>query len=281
MPLFRRVRFGRAKRVDVPNGLWTKCEGCKEMIYTKQLEENLKVCPKCRYHVKLNSKERIKLLVDENSFVEDPTKIVPIDALNFPEYKEKLKKAQELTGLDDAAVIGEAKIGGYLVALGVTDFNFMMGSMGSVVGEKITRIIEYAIDKRWPLIIISSSGGGARMQEGILSLMQMAKTSAALKRLSDEGLIYISVLTDPTGGGVTASFGMLGDIIIAEPEALICFAGPRVIEQTIKQKLPKGFQRAEFLLKHGFIDMVLHRKDLKPTLTKILKWKIGTDPILL
>jgi len=276
MPLFKRVTFSKVKasfkKVDIPNGLWTKCENCKEMIYTKQLEENLKVCPKCQYHFRLSSKERINLLVDENSFIENSSKIVPEDPLDFPEYKDKLKKAQELTGLDDAVIIGEGKIGGYLVALGVTDFNFMMGSMGSVVGEKITRIIEYATDKKLPLIIVSSSGGGARMQEGILSLMQMAKTSAALKRFSNEGLLYISILTDPTGGGVTASFGMLGDIIIAEPNALICFAGPRVIEQTIKQKLPKGFQRSEFLLEHGFIDMVLHRKDLKPTLIKILKF---------
>lgn len=276
MPLFKKVRFGRAhisfKKVDVPSGLWTKCEGCREMIYTKQLEENLKVCPKCQHHFRLSAMERINLLIDENTFVTNCGKLLPVDALNFPEYKEKLKKYQETTGLDDAVTTGEGKINGISVAIGLTDPNFIMGSMGSVVGEKITRIIEYAIDKKLPLIIVSSSGGGARMQEGILSLMQMAKTSAALGRLAKKNLLFVSVLTDPTGGGVTASFGMLGDIIISEPNALICFAGPRVIEQTIKQRLPKGFQRAEFLLEHGFIDIVVHRKELKQTLGKILSW---------
>jgi acetyl-CoA carboxylase carboxyl transferase subunit beta len=242
------------------------------MLYTKQLDENLKVCMKCDYHFRMNAKERIALVADPGSFVETGGRIVSLDPLGFPEYKSKLKKAQEATSLDDAAVTGEAVIGGFPAAIGITDYSFMMGSMGSVLGEKITRIIEYAAEKNMPLIIISGSGGGARMQEGILSLMQMAKTSAALAKLAKKKLPYISVLTDPTGGGVTASFAMLGDVIVAEPNALICFAGPRVIEQTIKQKLPKGFQRSEFLLEHGFVDMISHRKELKKCLTKLLKF---------
>ncbi len=274
MALFKKIKFGHAsdKNVDIPSGLWSKCENCKEIIYSKQLEENLKVCPKCRHHQRVSAKERVKQLIDEGTFEAESSKLMPLDFLNFPEYNEKIKKAQAATGLDDGICTGTGKIHGRPTALGVTDSFFMMGSMGSVVGEKLARIIELAIKKRLPVIIVSSSGGGARMHEGILSLMQMAKTSAALKKLSDAGLPYIAVLTDPTGGGVTASFGMLGDITIAEPNALICFAGPRVIEQTIKQKLPKGFQRSEFLKEHGFIDMVVERKDLKENLAKILKF---------
>lgn len=274
MALFKKIKFGHStdKNVEIPEGLWSKCENCKEMIYSKQLEENLKVCPKCQHHLRMNSAERVKLLIDEGTWEEEDSKVMPVDALNFPEYPEKLKKAQAATGLDDGVLSGIGKINGYPVALGVTDSYFMMGSMGSVVGEKLARIVELAIKRKLGVIIISSSGGGARMQEGILSLMQMAKTSAALKKLTDAGLPYIAVLTDPTGGGVTASFGMLGDITIAEPNALICFAGPRVIEQTIKQKLPKGFQRSEFLKEHGFVDMVVERKDLKENLGKILKF---------
>ncbi len=274
MALFKKIKFGHSseKNVEIPAGLWSKCENCKEMIYSKQLEENLRVCPKCQHHLRINAKARIKHLIDEGTWEEESSKLTPVDFLDFPEYKDKLKKAQEATGLDDAVCTGIGKISGFPVALGVTDSFFMMGSMGSVVGEKLTRLIELAIKRKLGVIIISSSGGGARMHEGILSLMQMAKTSAALKKLADAGLPYIAVLTDPTGGGVTASFGMLGDITIAEPNALICFAGPRVIEQTIKQKLPKGFQRSEFLKEHGFVDLVVERKDLKDNLAKILKF---------
>ena len=276
MALFKRSKQGEVdlpvKKVGVPNGLYTKCEHCKEMLYTKQLEENLKVCPKCGNHMRLTAKERINLLLDEGSFIENCGRLVSMDVLGFPEYKEKLKKNQEATGLDDAVITGEGWIGGHPVAIGLTDSNFMMGSMGSVVGEKIARITEFALSRKFPLIIVSGSGGGARMQEGILSLMQMAKTSAALGKLGKKGLPYICVLTDPTGGGVTASFGMLGDVTIAEPNALILFAGQRVIEQTIRQKLPKGFQRAEFLLDQGFVDMVVQRKDMKATLAKVLKF---------
>ncbi|OGF47518.1 MAG: acetyl-CoA carboxylase subunit beta [Candidatus Firestonebacteria bacterium RIFOXYC2_FULL_39_67] len=274
MALFKKMKFREltAKKVEIPNGLWSKCDNCKEMIYTKQLEENLRVCPKCQNHFRMNAKERIKLLVDEGTWVEDKNRVIPMDPLNFPEYKGKLKKSQEATGLDDAIITGEGKICGIPTAIGVTDSFFMMGSMGSVVGEKLTRIVEHAIARKIPLLLVSSSGGGARMQEGILSLMQMAKTSAALKKLTDAHIPYIALLTDPTGGGVTASWGMLGDITIAEPNALILFAGPRVIEQTIRQKLPKGFQRSEFLQEHGFIDMVVHRKDLKESLSKVLKF---------
>ncbi len=277
MALFKKtkpdeVEVPLKRRVGVPNGLWTKCDFCKEALYTKVLEENLKVCPKCGYHFRMTSKERVNLLMDEGTFTENCGRLVALDVLAFPEYKEKLKKSQEASGLDDAVVTGEGRIGGMPVAIGLTDSSFMMGSMGSVVGEKIARIVEFAISRKYPLIIVSSSGGGARMQEGILSLMQMAKTSAALAKLAKAKLPYICILTDPTGGGVTASFGMLGDITIAEPNALICFAGPRVIEQTIKQKLPKGFQRAEFLVSQGFVDMVVQRKEMKDMLVKVLKF---------
>ena len=274
MGLFKKIRHREqsAKNVEVPDGLWSKCDNCKEMIYTKQLNENFQVCPKCQHHFRMSAKERIELLVDIGTWSEDKKRILPADPLSFPGYKEKLKKSQLETGLDDAIITGEGKICGMPVAVGVTDSFFIMGSMGSVVGEKLTRIIESAIAGKKPLLLVSSSGGGARMQEGILSLMQMAKTGAALKKLSEAHLPYISLLTDPTGGGVTASWGMLGDITLAEPNALILFAGPRVIEQTIRQKLPKGFQRSEFLKDHGFIDVVVHRKDLKESLGKILKF---------
>jgi len=268
-PKYTIVR-AESKKVDIPDGLWRKCEGCGEIIYNKELEDNLKVCPKCNYHFRLTAQERIALLLGKGSFHEYPVKFDIVNPLKFPEYEEKLKASREKTGLQDAFIIGEGKINHRRVALGVTDFHFMGGSMGSVMGEAITQIIEYATQQRIPLIIMSGSGGGARMQEGMISLVQMAKTAAALARFHQEGLLYISVLTDPTGGGVTASFGMLGDIIIAEPKALIFFAGPRVIEQTIRQKLPEGFQRAEFLLEHGMIDMVVERKNLKNTLAKIL-----------
>jgi acetyl-CoA carboxylase carboxyl transferase subunit beta len=259
-----------SNKKDLPEGLWTKCKKCEQIIFKKDFVENFMVCPKCGYYVRLNSQERIALLTDKSSFKEINSRLKPIDFLNFPGYKEK----KDSYKTKDAIATGEAKIGGYSVMIAVMDFEYMGGSMGSVVGEKIVRMIEKAIEKKLPVIIVSSSGG-ARMQEGILSLMQMAKTSAALAKLSEKGLPYISLLADPTTGGVAASYAMLGDIIIAEPGALIGFAGPRVIEQTIRQLLPKGFQLSEFLMKHGMVDIVVERKNLKGTLTKILKFFVS------
>jgi acetyl-CoA carboxylase carboxyl transferase subunit beta len=258
-----------AKKVKIPEGLWVKCDNCKEIIYRKEVDKNFKVCPKCDYHFRITASERLPYLVDEGSFLEVEDGLSPKDFLGFKDYKDKLKSSRKKTGLKDAVISGEAKIGGRPVSLVIMDFNFMGGSMGSVVGEKIARAVERAIEKRTPFVSVASSGG-ARMQEGILSLMQMAKTSAAVARLGDAGLPFISVLTDPTFGGVTASFAMLGDLIVAEPKSLIGFAGPRVIEQTIKQQLPSGFQRAEFLLDHGMIDMIVPRKEMRAILGKIL-----------
>ena len=260
------------KKVAMPEGLWIKCNNCGEIIYKKEVVRNLNVCPKCNYHFRISAQERIGLLTDKGTFVEYDAGMEASDPLNFKDskrYKDRVKDAQKSSGLKDAFISGEGSVSGINVMLGVFDFSFMGGSMGSVVGEKATRTIEKGIEKGFPVIIVSSSGG-ARMQEGILSLMQMAKTSAALARLRDARLPFISVLTDPTTGGVTASFAMLGDIIIAEPKALICFAGPRVIEQTIKQKLPEGFQRSEYLLEHGMVDMIVERKDMKETISKML-----------
>jgi acetyl-CoA carboxylase carboxyl transferase subunit beta len=258
-----------AKKVKIPEGLWVKCDNCKEIIYRKEVEKNFKVCPKCDYHFRISASERLPYLVDEGSFIEVEDGLSPNDFLNFKDYKEKLKNSRKKTGLKDAVISGEAKIGGKPVSIIVMDFDFMGGSMGSVVGEKIARAMERALEKRTPFVSVASSGG-ARMQEGILSLMQMAKTSAAAARLGEAGLPFISVLTDPTFGGVTASFAMLGDIIIAEPKSLIGFAGPRVIEQTIKQQLPAGFQRAEFLQEHGMIDAIVPRREMRVALGKIL-----------
>ena len=262
-----------ARKRDIPDGLWTKCEECGELIYNKKLEENMKVCPKCNFHFTLGAPERVRFILDENTFVESDSLMESGDPLTFEgpkTYKEKIEKDQASTGLKEAILTGEGVISGKKVVLCVTDSRFIMGSMGSVVGEKLTRAIEHSAKTRLPLIIVSGSGGGARMYEGLFSLMQMAKTSAALKRHNDAGCLFISVLTNPTMAGVMASFASLGDIIIAEPKALIGFTGPRVIEQTIRQKLPHGFQRAEFLLEHGFIDMVVHRKNLKEMLSKFL-----------
>jgi acetyl-CoA carboxylase carboxyl transferase subunit beta len=260
------------KKVSMPEGLWIKCNNCGEIIYKKEVQRNLNVCPKCNYHFRISAKERIDLLADKGTFIEYDAGMEAGDPLNFKDskrYKDRVRDAQRSSGIKDAFISGEAKINGMDVSFGVFDFSFMGGSMGSVVGEKVTRTIERGVEKGFPVIVVSSSGG-ARMQEGILSLMQMAKTSAALARLRDAGLPFISVITDPTTGGVTASFAMLGDIIIAEPKALICFAGPRVIEQTIKQKLPEGFQRSEYLLEHGMVDLIVERKDMKETISKIL-----------
>ncbi|MCM8797868.1 MAG: acetyl-CoA carboxylase, carboxyltransferase subunit beta [Candidatus Omnitrophica bacterium] len=278
MAIFGKPRYTLvkiAKRREIPEGLWTKCEDCGEIIYNKTLEENFKVCPKCNYHFVLTAPERISLLLDKDTFKEIDIQLLPTDPLEFKgpiSYKEKLQKEQEATGLKDAVTSGTGTIEGKRVAFAVTDSRFMMGSMGSVVGEKITRLIEFATEGKLPLVIVSGSGGGARMQEGMLSLMQMAKTSAALSRFHRAGLCFISLLTNPTMAGVLASFASLGDVLIAEPKALIGFTGPRVIEQTIHQVLPPGFQRAEFLLEHGLIDMIVPRRELKKTLAKLLDY---------
>lgn len=269
------------KRVKIPEGVWLKCDNCKEIVYKKEVEKLLKVCPKCNYHFRISAEERIALLIDNGTFEEMDRDLSSKDPLNFKDlmrYKDRLKEYERKTGKKDAITTGEGRINGHPVVLSVLDFAFMGGSMGSVVGEKILRAIERAIEKGIPLIIVSSSGG-ARMQEGIISLMQMAKTAAAIAKLEEKRIPYISILTDPTFGGVTASFGMLGDIIIAEPRSLIGFAGPRVIEQTIKQSLPEGFQRAEFLLDHGMIDLIVERKNLKETLTKILSFFHGSGTV--
>lgn len=260
------------KKVKIPEGLWVKCENCKEIIYKKEIEKNLQICPKCNYHFRISALERIRLITDEESFVEIDRDLLSKDPLNFKDtitYKDRLQENREKTGLNEAAIYGTASINQRPIVIAVMDFSFMGGSMGSIVGEKITRAAELALEKKIPLITVASSGG-ARMQEGMFSLMQMAKVSAAIGRLKEAGILYISVLADPTFGGVTASFAMLGDIIIAEPRSLIGFAGPRVIEQTIKQQLPENFQRAEFLLEHGMIDLIVYRKDMKNTLFKLI-----------
>ena len=269
--------FGRGlkRKNNIPDGLWSKCRECSHLILTKILNENLKVCPKCGYHLSLTCWERIDLIIDKGTFKEESKDLTSRDPINFfgsKTYQDKLKNAMQSTGLKEAAVIGEAKIDNKEIAFGVTDSRFIMGSMGSVVGEKITRIAEKALENRMPLVIISGSGGGARMYEGMFSLMQMAKTSAAISRLKKENIPFISVLTHPTMAGVMASFAGLGDITIAEPGALIGFTGPRVIKQTIKQDLPKGFQTSEFNLEHGFVDMIVPRKELKATIAKLVHY---------
>ena len=266
---------GREKRAElrVSEDLWTKCNSCNEIIYRKVIERNLQVCPKCNYHFQIPAQKRIEGVADAGTFVESDADLAPGDPLEFRDtkrYSRRVNESQEATGQKDAIVCGEAKIEGQPVMLGSFEFNFMGGSMGSVVGEKITRLIEKAIEKRVGVVIFCASGG-ARMQEGIFSLMQMAKTSAALAKLREAGLPYVSVLTDPTTGGVSASIGMLGDIIIAEPKAMIGFAGPRVIKETIRAELPEGFQRAEYLLEHGMVDLIVERKDLRHTLASVLK----------
>jgi acetyl-CoA carboxylase carboxyl transferase subunit beta len=261
------------KKMKMPEGLWKKCPNCHEIIYAKEIERNLNVCPKCEYHFRISARERIALIFDEGSFQEMDADMKSVDFLDFKDgkrYKDRIKAAMKSSGSKSAVISGEGAIHGMPVAAAVFDFSFMGGSMGSVVGEKITRTIERALEARRPCIVFSSSGG-ARMQESILSLMQMAKTSAALARLKAAGLPFISVLTDPTTGGVTASFAMLGDINMAEPRALIGFAGPRVIEQTIRQKLPDGFQRSEYLLEHGMVDMIVSRQEMKDRLAQVLR----------
>ena len=263
---------GTPKKVNIAEGLWIKCDSCKEIMYRAEVERAGRVCPKCRYPFRIGARERIALLTDPGTFEEYQTGLVSADPLRFRDskkYPDRVKAARQKTGFEDAVVSGIARIDGLPAVLCVFEFTFLGGSMGSVVGEKLTRAIELGIDKALPVIIVSASGG-ARMQEGILSLMQMAKTSAALERLAEARLPYISVLTDPTTGGVTASFAMLGDVIVAEPRALIGFAGPRVIAETIRQPLPEGFQRSEFLLEHGQLDLVVERKDLKDLLRRLL-----------
>ncbi len=251
-----------------------KCSKCKEMLLGRDWEKNLKVCPRCNYHFRLSAQERIELLVDRDSFVEQDADIISVDPLKFVSraqvYAQKLEEERKDSGLNEAVIIGHATIESMPLALAVMDFRFIGGSMGSVVGEKIVRAIESAIEKSMPLLICSASGG-ARMQEGLYSLMQMAKTSAALVRLKEARLPFISLLTDPTTGGVTASFAMLGDVILAEPGALVCFAGPRVIEGAMHIKLPEGAVSSEFVLQHGMIDAIVHRRDLRPTVARLLR----------
>jgi acetyl-CoA carboxylase carboxyl transferase subunit beta len=261
---------GKPEAAKIPEGMWVKCEKCDTILLKKDLDDNMNICPKCGFHGRISAKKRVEFTVDAGTFQPMFENIRPVDFLDFPQYKEKLESAEKKTGLSESVITGKGKINGMEVALAVTDFSFMGGSLGSVMGERITSLIETAIRERLPVIIISASGGGARMHEGIVSLMQMAKISAGLAKFSDAGLPYISVLTDPTGGGVTASFAMLGDMNIAEPGALIMFAGPRVIEGTIKQKLPAGFQRSEFLLEHGMIDMIVNRKEMKDVIYNVL-----------
>jgi acetyl-CoA carboxylase carboxyl transferase subunit beta len=278
MAWFRKTKKPKPVRMDrprstVPEGLWLKCEGCKEIVYSRDLDRNLKVCPKCGYHFRIDARARVALLLDDPQPRELFSGISPVDPLNFRDtkrYRDRLKSYQQAVGERDAVLVVQGTIEEIPVVLAAMEYRFMGGSMGSVVGEKITRAAERAAERKWPLIVVSASGG-ARMQEGVLSLMQMAKISAALARLRAARLPYISLLTDPTTGGVTASFAMLGDLNIAEPGALIGFAGPRVIEQTIRQSLPEGFQRSEFLLEHGFLDLVVQRSELKETVARCLR----------
>jgi len=261
-------------RLEIPGGLWTKCPSCSAIVYSRELERNNQVCTQCSYHFRLSADQRVQLLCDSHSFEELDPNLKSVDPLNFKDtikYKEKLKRAEKKSKAGEALMSGRARLDGQNIVIAVFNFAFMGGSMGTVVGEKLARAVEVATEENKPVIIVSASGG-ARMHEGIYSLMQMAKVTAALVRHGEKGLPYISILTDPTTGGVAASFSMQGDIIIAEPGALIGFAGPRVIEQTIKKKLPEGFQRAEFLLEHGMVDFISKRSDLKKTVSRVLEY---------
>jgi acetyl-CoA carboxylase carboxyl transferase subunit beta len=283
MAWFKRARKPIAATKDktsrVPEGLWVKCPGCEQVIYNKDLATNLSVCPKCAHHFRIGATDRLQMLFDDGTFTEYDKGLVSTDPLKFTDtkpYRARLESSIEATGQKDAVIAASGRIEGIETSVAAMEYSFIGGSMGVVVGEKITRAIERAIDHRWPVVIVCSSGG-ARMMEGALSLMQMAKISGALARLGQQRLAYIAVLTDPTTGGVTASFAMLGDLNIAEPRALIGFAGPRVIEQTIRQKLPEGFQRAEFLLEKGMVDLVVDRRDLKSVIAKALRF-MGAAP---
>jgi acetyl-CoA carboxylase carboxyl transferase subunit beta len=260
------------KRVQIPDGMWTKCEDCAAILDNKQLETNLKVCPKCGYHFRISSKERIACTLDAGSFVELDSHVQSADPLEFTDskrYTARIADSVKKLGMNDALVCGEGKINGIPVSIGIMEFGFIGGSMGSAVGEKVTRTIERGLETKTPVVIVTTTGG-ARMQEGILSLMQMAKTSAALSKLAQAKIPYISILTNPSTAGVMASYASLGDVVIAEPKALTGFAGPRVIEQTIRQQLPPGFQRSEFLLEHGFIDIIIDRRDMKNTIAQVI-----------
>jgi acetyl-CoA carboxylase carboxyl transferase subunit beta len=263
----------------VPEGLWVKCPGCGQILYNKDLENNLNVCPKCAHHFRITARERLQVLFDEGTWTEHHVQLASNDPLRFTDtkpYRDRLRATEDAIKMKDAVVVATGRLDGIDVVVAAMEYAFIGGSMGVVVGEKITRAVEMALDHKQPLIVVSCSGG-ARMMEGVLSLMQMAKISAALARLDRAGLPFVSVLTDPTTGGVTASFAMLGDLNIAEPKALIGFAGPRVIEQTIRQKLPEGFQRSEFLLEHGMLDMVVDRREMKPLLSRVLRF-MGAAP---
>jgi acetyl-CoA carboxylase carboxyl transferase subunit beta len=271
------IEPAQEKASRVPEGLWIKCEGCQQIIWHKEVARNNNVCPKCNYHFRIGADERIRMILDEGSFAELFPDVLSVDALRFKDtkkYRDRLQQSWNSVGRSDAVRVVEGKLGGRTIVLCAMEYAFMGGSMGAVVGEKIARAIERSLEARSPLVIVSSSGG-ARMQEGALSLMQMAKISAGLARLDDAGIPYVSVLTDPTTGGVSASYAMLGDLNIAEPRALIGFAGPRVIEQTIRQKLPDGFQRSEFLLEHGMLDMIVERKDLRDFLIKAMNFMLA------
>lgn len=261
----------KQNQVDIPVGKWVKCDGCKETIYKETLKNTLNICPNCGHYFRMHIARRLELIIDEGTYKKFDLNIDTNNPLELDDYEKKLKSLRDKTGLEEAVACGIGKIHGEDVVICIMDSGFLMGSMGAVVGEKITYAIEQAIEKKLPVVMFSVSGG-ARMQEGIISLMQMAKTTAALTKLDEAGLLYISVLTDPTYGGVTASFASLGDIILAEPKAMIGFAGQRVIKQTIGEELPEGFQTAEFLLEHGFIDKIVERKDLKDTLYKLIKF---------
>ena len=262
------------KKKNIPGGLWTKCPGCGAMLQRKKIDETFGVCSECQFHFKLGARQRIASLLDEGTFEEIATELTTRDPLGFGGYEDTLERSRKKSGVDEAAVVGHGKLDGMPVAIGALDFHFVGGSMGVVVGTRVMLAAEHALERRIPLVVVSTSGG-ARMQEGALSLMQMAKISAALARLDEKGIPYISVLTDPTTGGVTASFAMLGDLIIAEPRALIGFAGPRVIEQTIRQKLPVGFQRSEFLLEHGMVDLIVERAQMRDALVQCLHFMVG------
>ncbi len=266
---------GHSESKRVPEGVWMRCDGCSATLFRKQVDQNAKVCPECNHHFPVSAIERIGQLLDSDTYEDWFSDLQPSDPLNFDDrrpYPERVKAEQARTGLNEAALVGQGFIKGIRIVLGITDSSFIMGSMGSVVGEKLTRAIEEAKRQNLPLLIVSGSGGGARMHEGIFSLMQMAKVSTALGRFRSSGGLYISILTHPTMGGVAASFASLGDIILAEPKALIGFAGPRVIEQTVRVQLPQGFQTSEFLLEHGFVDRIVHRRDLRSMIAQIIDY---------
>ena len=282
MPEFRKKTLSaKVRKRDIPDGLWIKCPSCAEIIFKQELDANLAVCPKCQYHFQMGRKERIAMLIEEGTFEEWDADLQSVDILGFTgtsSYPSKLEENIRKTGFKDAITIGGGRMGAHQIGLGVMDFNFLGASMGSVVGELVTRLIERCTAGGWPCIVVCASGG-ARMYEGMFSLMQMAKTSGALARHAEAGLAYIPVLTHPTTAGVMASFATLGDVIVAEPNALIGFAGPRVIKETTQQDLPDGFQRSEFLLKHGLLDMVVSRKDLKATLVRVLDFLTGKTSV--